>query len=93
MTLLTNQPAATTDTVERDLLRFLERHTKKAWEPDVDLFACGGVSSLFAMQLVMFLEKNFGIAIGGDELKLDNFRTVTAMTELVHRVRNEKGGE
>lgn len=89
MTLSINQPTTTADDVEQDLLRFLKQHTKKSWEPDVDLFASGAVSSLFAMQLVMFLEKNFDIAIGGDNLTLANFRTVNAMTALVRRLSDE----
>ena len=35
---------------------------------------------MFAMQLVVHLEESYDIAIIGPELKLDNFRTVQAMT-------------
>lgn len=52
---------------------------------DEDIFGKGLVNSLFAMQLVLFLEKEFGIEIGDDDLSLDNFRTVAAMTQLVGR--------
>lgn len=79
--------------VERSLLDFLSRHTKRAWEPDVDLFASGAVSSLFAMQLVVFLESTFDVVVGGDDLTLDNFRSVNAMTALVGRLRAGAGDE
>jgi methoxymalonate biosynthesis acyl carrier protein len=52
---------------------------------DEDLFSLGFINSLFAMELVMFIEKTFGITIRNDELRIDNFRTVSAMTALVER--------
>ena len=52
-----------------------------------DIFALGFVNSLFAMELVMFIEKTFAITIPNDELKIDNFRTVDSMAELVGRQR------
>lgn len=55
---------------------------------DQDIFSLGFINSLFAMELVMFLEKAFSITISNDELRIDNFRTVDAMTSLVDRVRS-----
>jgi len=52
---------------------------------DVDIFSLGFVNSLFAMELVMFIEKTFGISIPNDELQIRNFRTVELMTALVER--------
>lgn len=50
-----------------------------------DIFALGFVNSLFAMELVMFIEKTFSITVPNDELKIDNFRTVELMADLVDR--------
>jgi len=50
-----------------------------------DIFSLGFINSLFAMELVMYIEKTFGITIGNDDLRIDNFRTVAAMTGLVAR--------
>jgi acyl carrier protein len=50
-----------------------------------DIFALGFVNSLFAMELVMFIEKTFGITVPNEELKIDNFRTVELMADLVGR--------
>ena len=52
-----------------------------------DIFSLGYINSLFAMELVMFVEKTFGVTIPNDELRIDNFRTVEAMTALVDRLR------
>jgi methoxymalonate biosynthesis acyl carrier protein len=48
---------------------------------------------MFAMQLVVHLEESYDIAIIGPELKLDNFRTVQAMTDLVLRLRAAAGDD
>ena len=75
------------EAVQDNLLEFLAKQTKSVVALDQDLFESGLVSSLFAMELVVYLESTFGIAITGVELKLDHFRTVIAMTELVLRLR------
>lgn len=77
--------------VQAAILAFLESRTKSTWQTDRDLFGSGGLSSLFAMELVVYLERTFGIAIGGADLKLDNFRTVATMAGLVARLRGHGG--
>lgn len=54
-------------------------------EDDEDIFALGFVNSLFAMQLVLFVEKSFHITVENEDLELDNFRTIEALTNLVVR--------
>lgn len=50
---------------------------------DEDIFALGYVNSLFAMQLVTFVEKEFGFAVESEDLEFDNFRTVAGIVRLV----------
>jgi methoxymalonate biosynthesis acyl carrier protein len=50
-----------------------------------DIFATGFVNSMFAMQLVQFVETTFGIAVESDDLDIDNFRSVDAIAALVER--------
>jgi methoxymalonate biosynthesis acyl carrier protein len=78
----------TAEAIEQALLSFLAQCVKSPVAPDQDLFKTGLVSSMFAMQLVVHLEESYDIAIVGPELKLDNFRTVQAMTSLVLRLRS-----
>ena len=52
---------------------------------DDDIFATGYVNSMFAMQLVQFVEGEFGITVDSDDLDLDNFRTVSSIAALVAR--------
>jgi acyl carrier protein len=75
-----------TTAVATDIREFVQRrHRVSELEDSTDIFALGFINSLFAMQLVLFLENRFGIRIPNDELVLDNLRTVTAMTGLVER--------
>jgi methoxymalonate biosynthesis acyl carrier protein len=50
---------------------------------ETDIFGLGFVNSLFATELVMFIENNVGVTIPNEDLTLDNFRTVARMAELV----------
>lgn len=64
--------------------RFLRKHIGDAELSDQDdIFARGLVTSLFAMQLVRFLEKTFAIALHDDDLVVERFRSVDAMASLV----------
>lgn len=92
MSTTTNREPVTADAVRADLLAFLEQRTKQAVAADLDLFASGLVSSMFAMELVVHIESAFGLTIGGPDLKLDHFRTVDAMTALVLRLRDTADG-
>lgn len=50
-----------------------------------DVFALGFVNSLVALQLVQFLEKEFGIEVDDEDLDLDNFRSVDRIDAFLAR--------
>ncbi|HXP81492.1 MAG TPA: phosphopantetheine-binding protein [Verrucomicrobiae bacterium] len=50
-----------------------------------DLFESGIVNSLFAVQLMTFLEKTFLMEVGMDDLDIENFKSVNATTAFVMR--------
>ena len=52
---------------------------------DEDIFALGLVNSLFAMQLVTFVETEFCITVEQEDLEIENFSTINAITALVER--------
>jgi acyl carrier protein len=63
---------------------FLEKFIRDQDFQDADnIFALGLVNSLMAMQLVLFLEKEFAVKFSNQELNLKNFRSVDAMVELL----------
>lgn len=83
----TAEQVHTPETIQANLTEFVEKQTKQPVTADLDLFKSGLVSSLFALQLVVHVETEFGVAVQGPELKLDNFRTIDTITELVLRLR------
>lgn len=70
------------DKIKVFLSRFMRNYDLKN---DEDVFALGFINSLAALQLVQFLEKEFGITIEDEDLDLDNFRTLDGMDELLER--------
>lgn len=50
-----------------------------------DIFALGFGNSLFAFQLVAFIEKEFGIEIDSEDLEMSNFRSIQSIAGLVER--------
>ena len=59
---------------------------------DDDIFALGFGNSLFAIQLVAFVEGQFGIEIESEDLEMENFRSVRAVSGLVERKRSAMAG-
>lgn len=53
--------------------------------PDDDLFAAGLLNSLFAMQLVLFVEKEFNCKVENEDLDLKNFNSINAIVNLIGR--------
>lgn len=64
------------------LSRFFGNHDL---QPDEDIFALGFVNSMFAMQLVLFVEQEFQIAIENEDLEFENFRTINSIANLIER--------
>ena len=59
-------------------------------DDDANLFEAGIVNSLFAVQLLSFVEKTFAIEVGTDDLDIENFKSVNATAAFVQR-RNGRG--
>jgi methoxymalonate biosynthesis acyl carrier protein len=52
---------------------------------DENLFETGIVNSLFAIQLMTFIEKTFQLEIGTDDLDIENFKSISAAAQFVLR--------
>lgn len=67
---------------------FLEGHFRgRSPGEHEDIFEAGFVNSLFALELVEFVEGEFAVAIEEDDLHIDHFRTVARIASLVERKR------
>jgi acyl carrier protein len=83
---------ATLDQAKQEVRAFMLRFFKNNdLNDNDDIFALGFVNSLFALQLVMFVEKNFSVSVEDEDLQLDNFSSVNAIAALVGRKTSHGG--
>ena len=61
-------------------------------DDDDNLFESGIVNSLFAVQLMTFLEKTFAIEVGMDDLDIENFKSLNATTAFVLKKKGRRSG-
>ncbi|HCF52021.1 MAG TPA: acyl carrier protein, partial [Bacillus sp. (in: Bacteria)] len=50
---------------------------------DTEIFEEGLVNSLFAIQLMTFLEKEFAIKVTMDDLDMDNYKSVNSIGNFI----------
>ncbi|MDO8910159.1 MAG: acyl carrier protein [Pseudohongiella sp.] len=66
---------------------FLENFVgEEDFSDDDDIFELGLVSSLMAMQLVLFVEKTLETRVESEDLDLDNFRSIARMDAFMHKI-------
>ena len=51
----------------------------------INIFEAGLVNSLFAIELMTFLEQAFMIKIGMDDLDMANFQSISSITDFVQK--------
>jgi methoxymalonate biosynthesis acyl carrier protein len=74
------------DTTQSRIRSFLSRYCRnRDLQDDDNIFALGFVSSVVAMQLVLFVEKEFSVKIENEDLDLKNFSSIAAISGLVAR--------
>ena len=76
--------------IQEQILEFF-REKKKAegLAFDTDLFKGGYIDSLFALEMVIYLEETFHIKLRNDDINEENFRTIDAIAAVVERTQNE----
>jgi methoxymalonate biosynthesis acyl carrier protein len=77
-----------TDDLTSTIRAFIAGHVRDTdLTDDRDIFASGSVSSLFAVQLVMWVERTFKITVQPADLDIENFRTVNDVVRFVQNRR------
>jgi methoxymalonate biosynthesis acyl carrier protein len=72
--------------IRSKLRAFILGHVREADLEDTDdIFAQGFVTSMFALELVSFVETTFGIAVDNEDLDLNNFASIDALNGFVER--------
>ena len=77
--------------VEAQLDEFVRKHFRidpsdPIFDRDADLFEEGYVDSVGVMELLGFLDEQFGVEIPDDDLLSDEFSTIAGMAAIVQRV-------
>lgn len=85
------ESASIKEKVEGFIMNFVKRRDAITLGENDDIFSQGFVNSLFAMQLVLFVEKEFGIVVEDDDLEMENFRSLSAIVNLVERKTQASG--
>jgi acyl carrier protein len=62
---------------------FLHERDNAVLKDDAPLIESGIIDSMGLIRLILFIEEKFGIKIGEEELDMENFRTIGALTEFV----------
>ena len=69
--------------INQFVLRTFPLARKKALNPQDDLLESGIIDSLGILDLVAFVEKEFGIAVSDEDLLPENFNSVEHLTAFV----------
>ena len=64
---------------------FVTRSLKMPLADSADIFEVGGASSLFTVELVLFVEETLGAELQDDDLERANFCTIDAIVTLIER--------
>jgi methoxymalonate biosynthesis acyl carrier protein len=81
----------TDDSIKAPIRGFMTRSFDgRTLADDDDIFALGFGNSLFAIQLVAFIEGEFDVEIDGDDLDMSNFKSIDALARLVQSKVNSR---
>lgn len=70
--------------IKRKVLEFVKRYAKVAEiNEDENIFEMGFINSLFSMQLILFIEKEFDITVQNDDLGTDKFNSLNSICKYV----------
>lgn len=76
--------------VKSKVLQFIKRYAKVTEiNEEENIFEMGFINSLFAMQLILYIEKEFNITVDNDELGTDKFNTLRSICQYIEeRIEN-----
>jgi methoxymalonate biosynthesis acyl carrier protein len=66
---------------------FVEERIGRPVAGDEKYFETGSVSSMFGLQIISYIEQEFGLAVDDDDLVLENFDCIENLAAFVGRKR------
>lgn len=71
--------------IETRVREFIEKVVKKEIDPNEPIISSGLLNSLFAMQILLFIEKEFKFKVANEDLSPANFDSIAAISDFVGR--------
>lgn len=73
------------DNIKSEIRAFLSRSTNGIEiEADTNIFELGLAHSLFTVQMILFIESNFGIELELDDIDRDDISTINKIAQLIN---------
>lgn len=70
--------------IKEKIRNFLSLHLKSSnFDDNTELFSSGLLTSLFAMQLILYVEEEYKIVVESQDLDFVNFNTVNGISNFV----------
>lgn len=72
--------------VSRELLKFIQENLVDAslkLTPQTDLHNVAGIDSMAMVQIILFIERKFGVSFSDDELNPEIFNSIEVLAETV----------
>lgn len=84
MNCVDKEASANMDEIKDTLRTFIGGFVRsKDFKDSDNIFEAGFVNSMFVMQLILFIEKEFSLAVDNADLELKNFSSVDAMRAFI----------
>lgn len=72
------------DSIRAKVRKFIQKYSKKDnIEDKQNLFEMSFANSLFAMQLILFIENEFKLAVASEDIGIDNFDTIDKICSFI----------
>jgi acyl carrier protein len=73
--------------IKDSIKAFVSNFTNKNIEDDTNLFEMGFISSLFGIQLIVYIEKTFEINLVLDDIPLERLQTLENIASLITSIK------
>ncbi|WP_124067179.1 acyl carrier protein [Clostridium sp. E02] len=72
------------ESIRAKVRKFIQKYSKKDnIEDNQNLFEMSFANSLFAMQLILFIENEFELAVASEDIGMDNFDTIDKICSFI----------
>jgi len=75
---------------KENLRNFLGKYIRNVTLRDTDnVFSLGFLNSLFAMELILYLEREMAVKLENSDLDIENLQSIDAISQFVTRKRSQ----